>query len=169
MERQVRQALAMTLFVSWLLRGCSGGVGPPSNAAAVASPTPDLVTPKYVALVRDYWSQSVSARANGATVCWDARAVDPAKCRERAVAILAVHQKFLGDLDTTPPPPAFVADDQVFRSRLPKGIAQVKVMISAAESGDKQAVVQATSAYVDDMIPTVTKSLDHVDPSVVHS
>ena len=140
-----------------------------SSKAVVASPTPDAATPKYVALVHNYWIQYVSARADGAIVCWDPRAVDPPKCRVRALAILTVHEKFLRDLDTTPPPPTFFADDQVFRSQLPKAIAQVKVMISAAESGDKQAMIQATTGYVDDMIPTVTNSLDHVDPSVVHS
>jgi hypothetical protein len=158
--------VAMALIVSALSVGCSGAGGTPSKAAVVASPTPDSVTRKYVALVHDYWIQYVSARGDGATVCWNA--VDPPKCRERAVAILTVHQKFLSDLDTNPPPPNFVADDQTFRSQLPKAIAHVKAVISAAESGDKQAVVQAMSAYVEDMIPTVTNSLDHVDPSMVH-
>jgi hypothetical protein len=163
------RVLAIALMVGGFLVGCSGAGGTSSKASVVASPTPDSVTQKYVALVHDYWTQYVRARGDGATVCWNAAAVDPPKCRERAVAILAVHQKFLSDLDTTPPSPNFVADDQSFRSQLPKAIAQVKAMISAAESGDKQAVVQATTAYVNDMIPTVTNSLDHVDPSVVHA
>jgi hypothetical protein len=159
----------MAVIVAGLLVGCSGAGGTSSKASLVASPTPDSVTRKYVALVHDYWIQYVSARADGATVCWDAAAVDPPKCRERAVAILTVHQRFLSDLDTTPSPPKFVADDQIFRSQLPMAIVQVNAMISAAESGDKQAIVQATTAYVNDMIPIVTHSLDHVDPSVVHA
>lgn len=157
----------LAMFVSGLLMSCSAGGGPSPKAALVA--TPDSTAAKYVALVHDYWIHYVAARADGAVVCWDARAVDPAKCRDRAAAILIVHQKLLSDLDTTPPPSTFVTDDQIFRGQLPKAIAQVKVMISAAESGDKQAIIQATTAYVDDMIPVVTSSLDHVDPSVVHS
>lgn len=159
----------MAVIVAGLLVGCSGAGGTKSQASPMASPTPDSVTRKYVALVHVYWIQYVSARGDGATVCWDAAAVDPPKCRERAAAILAVHQQFLSDLDTTPPPPNFVADDQIFRSQLPMAIAQVNAMISAAESGDKHATVQATTAYVDDMIPIITHSLDHVDPSVVHA
>jgi hypothetical protein len=161
------RVLTLTVFVSGLLISCSAGGGPSPKAALVASA--DSTAANYVALVRDYWIHYVIARADGAIVCWDARAVDPGKCRDRAAAILVVHQKFLIDLDITPPPPNFVTDDQIFRGQLPKAIAQVKVMISAAESGDKQALIQATTAYVDDMIPAVTSSLDHVDPSVVHS
>jgi hypothetical protein len=41
-------------------------------------------------------------------------------------------------------------------------------MISAAETESKDAVLQATQVYVDDMIPTVTAALDDVDPSVLH-
>jgi hypothetical protein len=151
---------------SGLLAGCSGTAITPSSAPVVASPTPDEVTIKYIALVRDYWIQYETARADGATVCLNG--VDQPRCRERAAAILLVHQKFLSDLDTTPPPPNFAADDQAFRSQLPKAIADVKAMISAAESGDKQAVIQATTAYVNDMIPTVTGALDRVDPSMTH-
>jgi len=83
--------------------------------------------------------------------------------------MLAVHRKFLSDLDTTWLPPEFTADDQAFRSQLPKAIADVSAMISAASTGSKEAVLQATTAYVNDMIPTVTDALDHVDPSVVHT
>jgi hypothetical protein len=160
------RVLTVTVFVSGWLMSCSAGGEPSPKAAAVA--TPNSTAAKYVALIRDYWIHYVAPRADGAVVCWDARAVDPAKCRDRAAAILVVNQKFLSDLDITPPPPTFATDDQIFRGQLPKAIAQVKVMISAAESGDKQAVIQATTAYVDDMIPPVTSSLDHVDPSVIH-
>jgi hypothetical protein len=72
------------------------------------------------------------------------------------------------DLDTTLPPPKFVADDQAIRLQLPKAIVDVKAMISASASGDKQAVHTETTAYVADMIPIVTDALDHVDPSVTH-
>jgi hypothetical protein len=157
------RVLTVTVFVSGFLMSC----GPSPKAAPVASP--NSTAAKYVALVHDYWIHYVTARDDGAIVCWDARAVDPAKCRDTAAAILVVHQKFLSDLDRTPPPPTFVTDDQVFRVQLPKAIAQVKVMVSVAESGDKQAIIEATTAYVADMIPAVTSSLDHVDPSVIHN
>jgi hypothetical protein len=42
-------------------------------------------------------------------------------------------------------------------------------MISVAASGSKDAVLQASTTYVDDMIPIVTDALDNVDPSVVHN
>jgi hypothetical protein len=42
-------------------------------------------------------------------------------------------------------------------------------MISAANTGSEDAVLQATIAYVNDMMPTVTDALDDVDPSVVHN
>jgi hypothetical protein len=45
----------------------------------------------------------------------------------------------------------------------------VKAMISAATSWNKAAVFKATSAYVGDMIPTVTGALDDVDPLVAHT
>jgi len=82
--------------------------------------------------------------------------------------MLAVHEKFLIDLDRTPPPPKFAVDDRAFRSQLPKAIADVEAMISAADTGSKDAVLQATTVYVNDMIPVVTSALDDVDPSVVH-
>lgn len=146
--------------------GCFGAGTSSSNSPTVASPTTDAIAQKYVALVHNYWSQYVSARADGATVCLNR--IDPPKCGERAVAILAVHEKFLNDLDNTPPSPKFAEDDLVFRRQLPKAIADVKAMVAAAETGDNQAVFQATSAYVSDMIPTVTDALDHVDSSVTH-
>ncbi len=83
--------------------------------------------------------------------------------------MIAVHQKFLSDLDSTPPPPKFAADDRAFRSQLPKAIGDMKAIISAADTGSQEAVLQATTVYVDDMIPVVTNALDDVDPSVVHN
>ena len=82
--------------------------------------------------------------------------------------MLAVHQKFLRDLDSTPPPSKFAADDRAFRAQLPKAIADVEAMISAADTGSKDAVMQATTTYVNDMIPVVTGALDDIDPSTVH-
>jgi hypothetical protein len=94
--------------------------------------------------------------------------IDPPTCRDRAVALLAAEQKFLSDLDSTPAPPKFAPDDQAFRSQLPKTIADLKALISAADTGSKDAVLQATTRFLSDMIPTVTAAMDHVDPSVVH-
>jgi hypothetical protein len=45
----------------------------------------------------------------------------------------------------------------------------MKAIISAADTGSQDAVLQATTVYVDDMIPVVTSALDDVDPSVVHN
>ena len=158
--------MAVALTVGSLFPDCGNAARSTTPNSPVVSPTPDAVTTKYVALVHNYWDQYVIARSDGAQVCL--RNVDPAKCGVRAAAILAVHQKFLSDLDTTPPPPKFVADDQAIRLQLPKAIVDVKAMISASATGDKQAVYTETTAYVADMIPIVTDALDHVDPSVTH-
>jgi hypothetical protein len=166
--------LALFSILGALMLGCSGASGGQPKQAAVASPTPDSVTRNYVALVSGYWSDYKTAEGNGAHVCWgdqfnDVGLVNPPICRSRAVAMLAVHEKFLSDLDSTPPPPKFATDDRAFRSQLPKAIADVEAMISAADTGSKDAVFQATTVYVDDMIPIVTGALDDVDPSVVHN
>lgn len=95
--------------------------------------------------------------------------VDPPTCGKLSAAMLAVHDKFLSDLNATPAPSKFAADDQAFRSQLPKAIAAMKLMISASATGSKQAVVDATGLYVQVMLPTVTDALDHVDPSFVHN
>ena len=41
-------------------------------------------------------------------------------------------------------------------------------MIAADDTGSKDAVMQATTVYVNDMIPVVTGALDDIDPSTVH-
>jgi hypothetical protein len=161
------RSLALWLIFGALLSGCAA---PPTQAAA--SPTRSAAE-KYVALVGLYWSDYRTAEGNAARVCWgdqfnDVTLVNPPVCRYRAVAILAVHQKFLSDLDSTPPPPKFAADDKALRSQLPKAIADVKAMISAADTGSKDAVMNATTTYVNDMIPVVTSALDDIDPSTVH-
>jgi stage V sporulation protein SpoVS len=156
--------------------------GSPTQAV-VSSPTPDSVAGNYVALVRNFWIEiqaadevsigNVAARACAGQSTFGAptnmQLIDPPTCRERAVALLAAQQKFLSDLDTTPAPPTFAIDDQTFRSQLPKTIADLKALIAAADTGSKDAVLQATTTFLSDMIPTVTGALDHVDPSVLHS
>jgi hypothetical protein len=168
----------------------STACGGSSTRAVTALPTPDSVTRNYVALVHNYWIQYKTAEADpignvagqlstadAARACFglldpstqDVRYVDPPTCRVRSVAMVAVHEKFLSDLDTTRPPPEFATDDKTFRSQLPKAIADLNAMISATNTGSKDAVLQATTAYVNDMMPTVTDALDNVDPSVVHN
>jgi hypothetical protein len=173
MRAQRPNLLVLWLILGALVSGCSGGSGAPATQAAAASPTPNSVTQNYVSLVGLYWSDYRTAEGNAARVCWgdqfnDVQLVNPPVCRYRAVAILAVHRKFLSDLDRTPPPPKFAADDRALRSQLPKAIADVQAMISAADTGSKEAVMQATTTYVNDMIPVVTSALDDIDPSELH-
>lgn len=176
--------------VSALLMVCLAGCGNTaaqravaSASTAISSPTPDAATQKYVALIRSYWAgiQDADQFVNGsnlaAKVCHgdspnaptNLQLIDPAMCRERAVAILANQEKFLGDLAATPAPPRFAADDAAFRTQVPKAISDAKAMISACGTGNKQTIFEATSAYVNDMIPAVTGAMDDVDPGVSHS
>jgi hypothetical protein len=173
MSRRLK-LLAVFSMLGALMLGCSSASGGSPKQAAVGSPTPDSATRAYVALLSNYWSDYKTAEGNGPQVCFggfsnDVQLVNPLICRTRVVAMLAVHQKFLNDLDSTPPPPKFAADDRAFRSQLPKAIDDMKAIILAADTGSKDAVLQATTAYVDDMIPVVTNALDDVDPSVVHN
>jgi hypothetical protein len=176
--------LAMTSILCALLVGSSTACGSSSAAAVAASPPADSITQNFVALAHSYWVQIQTADqvSNGsnvaALVCLGKASrnatsklpfVDAPACRARAVAILAVQKRFLSDLDTTPPPVKFAAEQQTFESQVPKAITDVNAMIVAADSGNKDAVLEATSVYVNDMIPTVTDALDKVDPSVVHN
>jgi hypothetical protein len=182
-----RLAMFSTLTGLLIIYACGSSPAP----AVTSSPTPDSATRSYIALVHNYWIQYKAAEADpignsagqfsnadAAKACFglrapntssDAQLIDPPTCRDRSVAMVAVHEKFLSDLDATPPPPKFRADDQAFRSQLPKAIADVNAMISAATTGSKDAVLQATAVYVNDMIPIVTDALDDVDSSVVHT
>src|SRR4029077_20698150 len=111
--------------------------GSTAPAARAASPTPHSLAPNYVALIHNYWIEEQAAdeasnRSNiAAKVCLgmdppgtpaNMQLIDPPVCRERAVAILANQEKFLRDLDSTPAPPKFAADDRAFRTQLPKAI-----------------------------------------------
>ncbi len=165
-----------------LIVGSSSACGSSSAQAVVSSPTSDSATRNYVALVRNFWTEiqaadevsigNVSARACAGQSSFGAptnmQLIDPPTCRDRAVALLAAQQKFLNALDSNPAPPKFAADDQVFRSQLPKTIADLKALITAADTGSKDAVLQATTRFLSDMIPTVAGAMDHVDPSVMH-
>jgi len=110
--------LAVTSLVGTLLVSRSSASSSSSTPIVVASPTPDSVSRNYVALVHNFWIQEQAAdvASNGsnlaAEVCLGTdqpgaptklQLIDPPMCRERAVALLAVHEKFLSDLATTPP------------------------------------------------------------------
>jgi hypothetical protein len=182
------------------LAGCmqlgSASSQPSSSPQTIlASPSPDLVTKNYVALVHNYWiayktaegdldniagtSNAMYGSQDAGRVCagqtyptdsqGDVALVNPQVCARVSAAMVTVHEKFLSDLNTTPAPPQFSAEDQAFRAQLPKAIGDVKAMISASAAGDKQAVLDATTAYVSDMIPAVTSALNLVDPSVLHN
>ena len=169
------------------LAGCSESASAPqqntSPKAAVTSPSPDPATQNYVALIHNYWIQEQAAdeAANGsnlaAKVCLGMerpgatttlQLVDPGQCRERAVALIANAQRFLSDLDRTPAPPRFAQDDHAFHTQLPKAIADLSALIAATDTGNKNAVLQAATAYNDDMYPIVTDALNDVDPAVKH-
>ena len=149
-----------------------------------AQPTPDAVTLEYVALIKTYWIRVQAAdEATGTTnvaarVCLgnasptastDLQLIDAKKCRERMLVSLQVHQWFLNALKTTPAPPQFFREDQIFRRQLPQGIADLKALISITTTGNKSAVLKAALAYVGDFFPNVTGALDDVDPAVVHN
>jgi hypothetical protein len=169
------------LVIVGLVVGCSNT--PPATHLASAPPTPDLVAQNYVSLIHNYWihEQTADGASNGsnlaAKVClgmdppgtpMNLELVDPAQCRGRAVALLANAQRFLTDLDRTPAPPKFAPDDQAFRTQLPKAIADLKALIAATDTGSKNAVLQAATAYNNDMYPIVTDALNDVDPAVSH-
>jgi hypothetical protein len=174
--------LRLFSILTALMLGGSIACGGSAGQAVVSSPASDAVTRNYVNLVRSFWSDilaadevslgNIAARTclgkTGPAAATDMQLVDPPTCRERAVADVAAQQKFLSELDNTPAPPNFAADDHAFRTQIPKTIADLKAMISAADTGSKDAVVQATTVFLNDLIPIVTGAMDHVDPSVRH-
>jgi hypothetical protein len=180
---RARRLLTAASMLCGLVVGCSSASGISSTKIEGASPTADSVTRSYVAQVHDYWirEQAADEVSNGsnvaARVCLGTeppsapstlQLIDPPMCRERAVAILANQQKFLSDLDSTPPPPKFAADDHVFRTQIPKAIADLEALISVSGAGSKQAVLDDATAYNNDVFPIVTDALNDVDPSVSH-
>jgi hypothetical protein len=189
-----RRALIVSAVTTVVAAGCLVACGSPETQAVVTSPTPDSTTRNYVALVHNYWIayktaegdlDHISGTSNvpfgpqdaaracaglpSPTMSGDLDLVDAPTCGKLAEAMVAVHEKFLSDLNMTPPPPKFASDDQALRSQLPKAIADMKAMISATATGNKNAIVDATWSYVRDMQPTVTSALNHVDPSFIHT
>ena len=145
-----------------LLAALSGAAcGAPSQTAVTsASPTPDHKVTAYVALVQAYHDTYVAARGGGYDYC--VVNLDPRNCRDRGVAMIAVWRQFLKDLDATPAPPRFAADDHTIRTQLPKGIEDLMAMVAAAAGGDRAAMLKAANAYIGDMVPTVTDALGDV-------
>lgn len=121
--------------------------------------TPDARTPGYVALVQGVFERYNAARGDGYFVCVES--VDPPPCHDRGVAMIAVWMQFLDDLNHTPPPPRFAADDRAIRSHLPKGVDDLRAMVAAAAGNDPSAVLSAAQSYVGDM-PSVTDALGDV-------
>lgn len=170
-----------TIVLAVALTMSCGGTTTPT--AIHPSPTLDTTARDYVALIHTYWIQEQAAdeASNGANVAarvclgmdppgtaTNLQLVDPTACRERATAILANAQWFLAQLDRTPAPAKFAQDDRAFRDQLPKAIADLNALVSATQSGSKDDVVRAATAYNNDMYPVVTDALNDVDPSVRH-
>ena len=160
-------SIAVILFVAML--GSSSACGGPSTPAAT-TPAADVAT-RYVALVHNYWIQSKKAEGDipsfADECCYYSVKVQPSACRPRVAAILPIHEKFLGDLNTTPAPPQFAADDQAFRTQLPMAIAHLKATMAAAGAGNAQTMSAEIEAYVEAM-SHIFSNLDHVDPSITH-
>jgi hypothetical protein len=163
--------LMLFLILGALVCGCSVASGGSQTQAVAGSPTVDPLTKKYVDLANTYWDEHVTAEGNAAGVCLGTGAgtqgINPPLCRVRAIAMLAVQEKFLSDLDLTPAPAKFAADDRVFRTQLPKTVADLKAMISAADAGNQQGILDASNAFLDDM-GLVLGALTHINPSMEH-
>lgn len=177
-----RSLLAVALLAV-LGVACGGSPTPTAATSPSASPTADSATLAYVALIRGYW-EGIKAADNwqgsfneAALACLgertassptDVALVDPARCRVRAIAILANQQKFLRDLNATVAPARFRDDDRVFKTNVPLAIAAVRKLIDVCAGGDKQAVVDAANVYVGIMFSSVLPAMDDVDPSTHH-
>jgi len=123
------------------------------TSGATTSPSPD----RLVTLAHSYHDEYVVARGEGYGYC--VVELDPQNCHDRGVAMIAVWERFLKDLNTTPVAPKFKTDVAIIRSQLPKGIDDLRAMVAAAAVGDKTAMQNAAEKYIADMVPTVTDSL----------
>jgi hypothetical protein len=163
--------LVLFLILGTLVCGCSIASGGSQTRAVAGSPMVDPLTKNYVDLANSYWDAHVTATGGAAGVCLGTGAgtqgINPRLCGLRAAAMLVVQEKFLSDLDLTPPPAKFAADDRVFRAQLPKTVVDLKAMISAADAGNPQGVLDASSAFLDDM-GLVLGALTDINPSVEH-
>jgi len=162
---------------------CGSSSTPAAATSHAAAPTSDAVTQTYVALVKGYWdgivaADGVSGNFNEASLAClgtingsappRVDLVEPANCRPHAIALLAVHDKFLGDLKGAIAPEQFGDDDKIFRSQVPRAVVAMKALILATATGKKQAVFDASQAYVDIMLGSVVGAMDDVDPATRH-
>lgn len=130
-----------------------------------ATASPDKRTAAYVALVRGVHDKYVAARgpaSDAYNAC--AVAVDPPNCHDRGVAMIAVWQQFLKDLDATPAPPKFATEDAVIRAHLPHAVDDLRAMVAAAARNDAAGTANATLFYVGEMKPAVVNALGDVSP-----
>ena len=160
-------SIAVLLFATML--GSSSACGGPSTPAATAPAA--VAATRYVALVHNYWIQYKKAEGDipsFADECgYYTVKAQPSACRPRVAAILPTHERFLGDLNTTPAPPQFAADDHAFRTQLPMAIAHLKATMAAAGARNAQTMSAEIEAYVEAM-SHIFSNLDHVDPSISH-
>jgi hypothetical protein len=156
--------LTSCAIVAAVLVACSpGGTGAPLRSVTPTSIV-DPAVQKYEGLV------SVSASAVGVCLGTGAgtQGVNPSACGQHARAMLTVQEKFLSDLGATSAPAEFAAEDQTFRTQLPKTIVDLKAMVAAGDTGDQQATQLASNAFLDDM-GSVLSALDTINPSVQHA
>lgn len=163
--------LILFLILGAVAASCSTASGGSQTQAVTASPTSDPLTKKYVDLANSYWDEHVTAEGNAAAVCLGTgvgtQGISPPLCRMRAIAMLAVQEKFLSNLNLTPPPAKFASDDRVFHTQLPKTVVDLQAIISAADADNQQGILDASNAFLDDM-GLVLGALTHINPSVEH-
>jgi hypothetical protein len=164
MTRRFTEMRAL-IVVALILCACGGSA--PTSHVTSPSPTSDTVTRAYVLLVHQYWVDLVAADGNAPTVCYHGP-INPAQCKARAEAQLAVQQKFLTDLQATQAPRQFTQPNAILLQNVPLAIDGLKAMIAASSSGDRAAVVEATTTYIGVMRATIEGALDQIDPAVSH-
>jgi hypothetical protein len=164
--------LTSCAIVAAVLVACSsGGTGAPLRSVTPTSIV-DPAVQRYEGLVNGYWDDHVSVSASAVGVCLGTGAgtqgVNPSACGQHSRAMLTVQEKFLSDLGATSAPAEFAAENQTFRTQLPKTIVDLKAMITAGDTGDQQATQLASNAFLDDM-GSVLSALDTINPSVQHA
>ena len=166
--------VSATATVLMIVSAC--GTAPMSSSSASGSPTAkspspstasDAATSTYIALIHQYWIDLIAAEGDAPTACFSGP-IDPAECKARAQAQLAVQEKFLADLKTAQVPPQFATPNGTLLMNLPIAITDLQAMISASSSRSSERIFAATTAYVSQMQPTITGALDRIDPAVDH-
>src|SRR5947209_6286811 len=109
------------LILVALLILCACGDRAPAAHLTSPSPTRDPAMRAYVLLIHDYWVDLVAADGNAPTVCYNGP-INPAQCKARAEAQLAVQQKFLTDLQAIQPPAPVTQLNAVLLQNIPTAI-----------------------------------------------